>query len=339
MTRLLAFWALLLAAPASTLASAAALRVATFNLKWLTASATESRMAPWRSEEELAAHRRALAAILARDVRADVLCVLEVTSRAALEKLAAEPALRSFGYRVLHLESGDTGTGQDVAFLVRPRVKLDAFGGALVRRFADTLPAVLASGAEARGKKAKGKKPPRARLTKHAVVCLSAPQKLCVMGVHLLAHPDDRGRTARREVQARIAADIVRREIVAQGYLPVVVGDFNDFDPDVEGPEGFAKGDRKVLRLVKDFDPARKGPELFNAAGRIAAPAARFSAYWDKNRNGRREDREPASLIDHVLLDNALAKRLVSVDIPHAAHDGSTSDHWPVIVELAPPAR
>jgi endonuclease/exonuclease/phosphatase family metal-dependent hydrolase len=156
------------------------------------------------------------------------------------------------------------------------------------------------------------------------------------MGVHLLAHPDDRGRTARREVQARIAADIARREIADKGYRTVVMGDFNDFDPDVEGPEGFPRGDRNVLRLVKDFDPARKGPELFNAAGRIAAPAARFSAYWDKNRNGRREDREPVSLIDHILLDNALSRRLVKVDIPHAAHDGTTSDHWPVIVELAP---
>lgn len=305
-------------------AAARTLRIASFNLEWLTAAADETRMAPWKNEAQLRNHRRDLARILAEDVRADILCVLEATSRAALDKLAAEPALRKSGYRVLHLESGDTGTGQDVAFLVR--IPLDKFAGAEIRRFADTLAAPVR-------RKARGKKAARARLTKHAVVCLtSAELKVCVMGLHLLAHPDDKGRTARREIQARIAANLIRAEIVAKGYAPIVLGDLNDFDSAVAVPPGY-RGKSKVLGILKDFDPARQGPELFNAAERIPE-SARYSAYWDKNKNDRPDEGEPRSLLDHVLLDKALSKRVVKAEILHNSHDGSVSDHWPVVVEL-----
>jgi endonuclease/exonuclease/phosphatase family metal-dependent hydrolase len=304
---------------------AATLRLAAFNMKWLTATATETRMAPWKDEADLAAHRRALAEILAESVRADVLCVVEVTSRAALEKLTHEPALRKSGYRVLHVESEDTGTGQDVAFLVKPGVRIEAIDGLPIRRFEDTL----------RGRPGGMKRndPRRARLTKHAVVCLAEP-KICLMGLHLLAHPDDRGRTARRETQARIAADLIRAEIVARGYAPIVLGDFNDFDPDMEGPSEYKDKKRRVLATLKDFDPSRPGQELFNAAGRVEPPEDRWSVFWDKNRDGKKQAGEPVSLMDHILLDRSLSGRVVKAEILHAAHDGSVSDHWPVVVEI-----
>jgi endonuclease/exonuclease/phosphatase family metal-dependent hydrolase len=302
-------------------AAARTLRIASFNLEWLTATADETRMAPWKNEARLRDHRRDLARILAEDVRADIVCVLEVTSRAALDKLASEPALRKSGYRALHLESGDTGTGQDVAFLVR--VPLDRFAGAEIRRFADTL-----------AQAPRGKKRPRARLTKHAVVCLtSADLKVCVMGLHLLAHPDDKGRTARREIQARIAAGLIRTEIVAKGYLPIVLGDFNDFDPEVALPPAY-RGKSRVLGTLKDFDPARRGVEMFNFAEGIPVEN-RYSAYWDKNKNDKWDGEEPASLIDHILVDKALSNRVAKAEILHGSHDGSVSDHWPVVVEIS----
>ncbi len=320
-----------LALPFTPAAALRPLRIASFNLEWLTATATESRMAPWKNEDQLSAHRQALAKILAKAVNADIICVLEVTSHAALDKLAAEPALRKSGYRVLHLESGDTGTGQDVAFLVR--VPLDKFNGAEIRRFTDTL--VQTSPSPGRKMKGSGKKEARARLTKHAVVCLTSGQlKLCVMGIHLLAHPDDRRRTARREIQARIAANLIRTEIVAKGYTPIIVGDFNDFDPDVSHDSVTLKKERRVIGLIKNFDPTRKGPELLNFAERIQPESERYSAYWDKNKNDKRDVGEPISLIDHILVDNSLSTRLVKAEILHGSHDGSVSDHWPVVVEI-----
>lgn len=301
------------------------LRIATFNLKWLTATATETRMAPWEDEDHLAEHRRALARIIA-DTKADILAVQEVTSRVALEKLAAEPALASLKYRVLHIESEDNGTGQDVAFLITPRVRLDTIDNSVIRRFADTLagrPADL-----------NRRDPRKQRLTKHALVCFSKPLKACVLGVHLLAHPDDRGRTARREAQALITADIVRKEVAARRYSAIVLGDFNDFDTEVGGPSAYATKKRHVLRIVKDFDTTRTGPELFNAALFINPESRRYSAFWDRNKNGVRDARDPHSLIDHILVDKSLQKRVTRVDILHGTHDGTVSDHWPVVVDI-----
>lgn len=300
------------------------LRIATFNLKWLTERASETRMAPWKSEEELDAHRRALADILAK-VDADIVCVQEVTTRAALEHLAAEPALRLFRYRVLHVESEDKGTGQDVAFLVAPHVRLNASAGAAIRRFADTLA----------GRPATPRSDPRRqRLTKHALICLESP-RVCLLGLHLLAHPDHPGRTAQRETQARIAAHIVRTEIAAKGYAPIVLGDLNDFDPDVPGTPEAGNRTRRTLALIKNYDTTRPGNELFNTARRIEPAEARYASWWDRNRNRRRDSTDPVSLVDHILLDHTLERRVRTVGIRHDLHDGSVSDHWPVVVEIS----
>ena len=306
--------------------SAAPLRIATFNLKWLTETARETRMAPWKTEAELAAHRRGLAVAIAA-LHADIVGVQEVTTRGALEQLAAEPALAPFRYRVLHVESEDRGTGQDVAFLVSPRVRLDTVNGLAIRRFADTL-----AGRPARMDRGDAR---RQRLTKHAVVCFSAPTRACVLGLHFLAHPDDRGRTGKRETQARIAAHIVRTEIVAKGYAPIVLGDFNDFDPDVPGTPEQGQSRRRVLGLVKDYDTARRGPELFNVAKRVDPAEARYASWWDKNRNDRRDATDPVSLIDHILVDRSLKNRIVAAAIRHDVHDGTLSDHWPVVVDIS----
>lgn len=305
--------------------SAQPLRIATFNVKWLTASAAETRMAPWKDDAQLVRHRRDLARVIAA-LRADALCLQEVTSRRALEMLAAEPALEAMKYRVLHIESEDRGTGQDVAFLVSPRIRLDTLEGHLIRRFADTL--------SGRPSDMKRNDPRRQRLTKHALICFSRPDKICLLGLHLLAHPDDRGRLAKRETQARIAAHIVRTEVVARGYTPIVLGDINDFDPDAGGPSTYRLKQRSVFRILKDFDAARAGTELMNAA-KLLPPAERYSAWWDKNRNGARDTTDPVSLIDHILVDQSLTRKM-RTEIRHDLHDGTLSDHWPVVVEISP---
>ncbi len=306
---------------------ASSLRIATFNVYWLTANAEESRLAPWTSEEELAVHRRNIARILAEHVQADLVTLQEVTSRAALEKLLEEPALRDMGYRLFHVESADTFTGQDVAFLVGPRIRLDPLEGDTIARFADTLPGRPAG--------VPRDDPRRQRLTKHAMVCVREPGPgICLLGVHLLAGPDDSARMARRETQARIITHLVRTEILPRGYAPIVLGDFNARDPDVPGTRGYGQEHRQAMRIIKDYDPDRPGNEMFNGVKRKAPSLPRHSAYWDRNRNGRWDEGEPVSLIDHILLDSTLAGRVVRVEILHEAHDGSVSDHWPVVVEI-----
>jgi len=260
----------------------------------------ENRKDPWNDEASLEKHRGDLARILIENVHADVVCVLESTSEFALKKLVAEPGLKSMGYRIYHLESEDVATGQDVAFLAR--VPLDRIAGKEINDF---------------------RQEPRDPLTKRAIVYLTSGKlKLGILGMHLLAHPDDAGRNRKRAKQAIVATSLIREEIVARGYTPVVLGDLNDFD------------NRKVIRVLKDFNRKQPGDELFNAAEKIQPPAERYSSYWDLNKNGMWDKEEPTSLIDHILLDNSLSTHLLKAEILHVPKDGSVSDHWPVVVEL-----
>ncbi len=291
--------------------AAAPLRIATFNLEWLVTTANENNMSPWKNEEDLEKHRRNLAQILAENVHADIVCVLESTSKRALEKLVSEPALSPMHYRIYHLESEDFATGQDVAFLAR--VPLDRIAGRDINDF-----------------RGRGKDP----LTKRAIIYLTSGKlKLGILGMHLLAHPDDARRTRRRISQASAASRLVRDEIVARGYTPIVLGDLNDFDSDIQGGEGYSKR-RRVIHILKDFDWKKSGDELFNSAERIQSLSERYSAYWDLNKNGIRDRDEPLSLMDHILIDRSLSARLMKAEILHEPKDGSVSDHWPVVVEL-----
>ena len=236
--------------------AATPLRIASFNLEWLTASVNENDRAPWPNEAALEKHRKGLAHILAAEVHADVVCVLESTSRVALEKLNAEPELKPLHYRVYHLESKDDALGQDVAFMVR--IPLDRVSGKEVNDFRNES---------------------HDPLTKRAVIFLTVGKlKIGLLGMHLLAHPDDAKRNRKRRAQAMAATRIIRDEIVSRGYAPIVLGDLNDFDPDVKTESNNFPRD-KVLHILKDFDRKKPGDELINAAGHIEPMSERYSAY------------------------------------------------------------
>jgi exonuclease III len=91
-----------------------------------------------------------------------------------------------------------------------------------------------------------------------------------------------------------------------------------------------------VVAIIRDTDTTRAGPELFNASSRVSPESNRWSAWWDKDRNDVRDSMDAVSLIDHILIDKALEKRVTRVEIRHDLHGGEASDHWPVVVELAP---
>ena len=308
----------------------APLRLASFNVKWMTASSHETRLAPWRNEVDLSNHRHEVATVLAETVKADIVCLLEVTSRLALEKLVAEPALKKMGYNLYHLESEDTGTGQDIVFL--SRVPLDRVQGQEITRFSRS--SISEPFPPGTPKSRVHQKNLKANLSKNAIIYLTyGKTKLGILGLHLLAHPDDVERTLRRTLQAKIAADLIREEIIRRGYIPIVLGDLNDFDPTLETAAGFPDPSRQVLNSLKDFDPSRPGQELFNMADSIQPLSHRFSCYWDKNRNGMMDSGDSLSMLDHILLDRSLSNKVLKAEILHA-HDGTVSDHWPLVVEL-----
>ena len=171
-------------------------------------------------------------------------------------------------------------------------------------------------------------------LQRHAVACFTVcGRKIGVLGLHLKSNPSDVGSNAQRTAETRIARDVIRREIVARGYLPIVMGDLNDYDPDVPMADAGRKTLTTVVRDLKDYDADRAGPELVNAATFMPRVADRWTSHWDFNENGAADPEDVFTMIDHVLLHEDLAPAVTRAFVCHAT-GADISDHFPVVVDL-----
>ncbi|MDX1531195.1 MAG: endonuclease/exonuclease/phosphatase family protein, partial [Rhodothermales bacterium] len=215
----------------------AGLRIATLNAEFLFDGLGSEGQAsfPWQGDPAAArVHRDSLARVI-RLLDADVLMLQEVENREALQMLIDE-SLSDLGYEAHFVQGKDTFTGQDVALL--SRVPVEEVGRTDER-------APVGTSRQDYGVS----KNMWARLSLDGV-----PTTL--IGVHFLARPDDLERRPRREAQAEVIRRLVEQEHAA-GRAVAVLGDFNDFDPDVPDRAGSAPI-TDVLEIVKEAGP---GPE------------------------------------------------------------------------------
>merc|ERR1712203_1158798 len=86
----------------------------------------------------------------------------------------------------------------------------------------------------------------------------------------------------KREAQARVVKGIIR-DALSSGNHVVVMGDLNDFDPDVPDISGQVPLSA-VLRMLKDVD-GDGTPDLWNVLEAVPL-TERFSSWWDRNHDG-----------------------------------------------------
>lgn len=324
-------------------------RIVCFNAENLAVAGDQPRLSRFRFAPARRRHVERIAAVI-ETLAPDILVMPEVVSAAGVEAVVA--VVREKGmpdFRGWHVDGSDAYSGFDVAIF--SRLEPDEVDG---RRIAIHVPA-RRSAREAKadaGERAdeaedawlrqaytftddRGvERREEAVLQRHALAYFTVcGRKVAVLGLHLKSNPDDPGSNAQRAAETRIVRDIVRRKIVAKGYLPVVLGDLNDYDPDVPMADGRRQTRTTVLRDLKDFDPDRPGAELFNAAAFIPRVADRFSSHWDVNENGGPDGDDVFTLIDHVLLPRELEPAVRRAFICHAI-DLDVSDHFPVVVDL-----
>ncbi|NIM08043.1 MAG: hypothetical protein GTO53_02520 [Planctomycetales bacterium] len=324
------------AAPAATPPAGSRLRIVTFNAQCLAAPDTRDTRLP-RFRWEIARRRHVeQVAHLVEVLEPDVLALQEVTSQPAidllLQVLAAKGLDRYAGY---HAESQDKFAGFDIAFV--SRFKPDLVGGQPLRMLSspsgDTTWRESFSFTDENGREVRRD----TALTRHALFYFDVHGlKLGLLGLHLKADPSDAYSNARRTAEARIAQRIIQQEIVARGYKPIVLGDLNDYDPDVPDRDSRRSTKTNVLKLLKDYDPGQVGDELVNAAERIVRVADRFTSHWDINENSTSDDGDVFTMIDHILLHQSLAPKIRRTFVCRLS-DLKTSDHWPVVVDLKLP--
>ena len=313
------------------------LRIVTFNVQCLAAPGTRaSRIQRFRWNTARRGHLERVASVI-ETLDPDVINLVEVTSVEAVETLVQilhEKGLDE--YRGYHVESFDSFTGFDVALITK--FEPDVIDGASIRcvfspkeerEWREDFSFRDADG-DLRQLSASIRRNSLYFITVHGY-------KLGFLGLHLKSNPSDAYSNGLRTAESIVAQRIIRREIVGRGYLPIVLGDLNDYDPDIPDRDPNRETVTGVMANLKDYDPSFPGPELVNVTERILRQADRYSCHWDRNENGVTDSDDVLTMIDHVLIAKELMPSVRRAFVSRCT-DLKTSDHWPVVVDLDLPS-
>ena len=158
---------------------------------------------------------------------------------------------------------------------------------------------------------------------------------IAFIATHLLAIPTDSTRCAQREAQASVLQNIIF-SYISKDYEIIMLGDFNDYDAEVLDING-NKPTSRVLDILKGNQGELSGLyTLYNVAEEIVQNE-RYSDWWDSDNNCNTSSQKDFSMIDHVLVTDAIRKNIADVYIYHGYNEYCgkyNSDHFPVVVDL-----
>ncbi len=311
------------------------LRIVTFNAEILTAPGVRAgQLQRYRFDYARGKHIERVADLI-ETLRPDILNLAEATSKEAIDQIVAilhEKGLSD--YRGYHVESNDSFTGMDISCI--SRFEPDVIDGEQIRTYFSNADDPTWRQAFTFEEDGKTKTQTTSISRNGAYFFTIAGHKLGFLGLHLKSNPDDNYSNGRRTGEAAVAQRILRGEITSRGYLPVVLGDLNDYDADVPDADDSRSTKTNVLRDLKDFDSAQPGPELVNAASLIPRVADRYTSHWDWNENGADDPGDVYTMIDHILLPKELMPYVKRAFICRTV-GLETSDHFPVVVDLLLP--
>lgn len=327
-----------IAAPPAVAQQPTPLRIVSFNAEILNAPGVQAgQLERYRFDFARRQHHERVADVI-EVLRPDILNLAETTSRESVDLLIEilhEKGLTDYhGY---HVECHDSYTGMDVALITR--LEPDQVDGKAIRTIYSEADDPTWRQAYSYTGRHGDRETSSASITRNAVYYFTvAGYKLGFLGLHLKSNPSDEYSNARRTAEAEVARRIIRGEIVSRGYMPIVLGDLNDYDPDVPDRDDTRSTVTQVLARIKDYDSETPGPELVNAASRIPRVADRYTSHWDWNENGARDPQDVFTMIDHILLPQPLMPYLQRAFIARCV-TLETSDHFPVVVDLALPPK
>jgi len=319
-----------------------ALRIVAFNTQCLAAPDTDdSLLRRYRWETARRAHIERVADVI-ETLQPDVMALLEVTSKPSVDLLIE--ILKEKGldqYRAYHIESKDRFTGFDVAFV--SRFEADLIDGEPIRNFYSPQGDMTWREPYAFTNEKNERVEREAALIRHSVLHITVDdRKLGLLGLHLKADPSDDYSNARRTAEVQIARRIIQKEIVARGYTPIVLGDLNDYDPDVPDRDPARSTKTRVIKQLKDYDDDAgddaAGDELVNVAAHIKRIADRYTSHWDLNENAVADEGDVYTMIDHILVHKSLSRGIQRAFVCRLT-DLKTSDHWPLVVDLLLPSK
>lgn len=338
MTRYLTTGLALLASVCCHAADTLPVRLVTFNAEILTAPRVRAgQLNKFRFDYARNAHLERVAGVI-EVLNPDLLNLVEVTSVEAVDRLVEILHEKGMtGYRGYHIESSDEFSGMDVGVITR--LPLDEVDGRMIRTIYSPEEDPTWRQAYSFTGYSGDQIQRTTSLTRNSLYFATLNGwKLGFLGLHLKSNPSDEYSNARRTAEATLVRRVIHGEILGKGYTPLVLGDLNDYDPDVPDRDESRSTATSVIKDIKDYDPETPGDELVNAATKIVRQADRYTSHWDWNENGAADGDDVFTMIDHVLLPKALMPHVTRVFIARCV-SLDTSDHFPIVVDLElPPA-
>lgn len=268
---------------------------------------------PWKgSPVEAAEHMEEIAGVIIQ-ANPDIVALIELEGQPALEQLNND-FLAGRGYVPYFIQGKDTFTGQDIGLLTR----IDPVGDKVDRTdLAGESGGVMKS------------------VSKNLFASFDANGiRFTLIALHFLANPNSESRRLDREAQA----DAIRQLAAAQraaGAEIVVLGDFNDYDPDDDSRDhNDSMPISNVLRIIKGMGTFSTDDDLVNVA-RFIPKATRFTSHFDQDDDDHVDEPHELTSIDHILISQPLAEKVDFAAIPHEHDPTEVSDHFPVVVRFA----
>ncbi|KAJ0403141.1 hypothetical protein ATCC90586_005569 [Pythium insidiosum] len=303
------------------------LKFATYNAEFLFLVGYGQLQCPgsdckWTTVSEAQSHVKQIAKNIV-SINADIVQLNEVEDCAVLRMLVAEiAALGDNSYRPYLVRGEDASTGQNSALITRIDPAEDLYHSDVKVE----LP-VENSKCPPASKFSKSKGVSKHFRTSFNVEGFSKP--ITLIGAHLLANPQHKGRCYEREGQATVLSGLAT-DALEQDHHVIMSGDFNDFS--------LSATDKNDNRPISNALGIMEGPGFVNA-GKFAAKAQRYTQWWDKNKDCVFEPTE-VSTLDHVILSETLTSSVKSVeyrtDLYEVSCGGFNSDHFPITVTFEP---
>lgn len=300
------------------------LRLVQYNAEWLFVDYYSAMNCPgtsctWVNQSEALTHMDYVANVVS-NLNPDIINICEVEGCDELTMLRDK--LNDTSYTPYLKKGTDTSTGQNVGMLTRIDPAKDLYR-------VETKVAYPIAGSKCGYTGTGG----TSGVSKHFITEFDINgYQIAFISAHLLAVPTDPTRCAEREAQASVLHDVIYNYI-STGYEVILLGDFNDYDAEIPDLNG-NKPTSMVLDILKGHNSGKY--ELYSA-GEQVKQEDRYSDWWDSDSNCATSSQKDYSLIDHILMTDAMRLVIADVFIYHGYDEFCgkyNSDHYPVVVDF-----
>jgi exonuclease III len=303
------------------------LRLVQYNVEWLFIDYYSPMNCPgtgctWVNQSEAETHMNYVTNVV-KKLNPDIINFCEIEGCDELNIL--KDKLNDTYYRPYLKKGTDTSTGQNVGMLTRVDPVVDLYR--TEQKYSYPIPGSKCGYTGVTS---------TSGVSKHYITeFMLNGYNIAFIAAHLIAIPTDSSRCAQREAQASVL-QITINTYINKGYEVIMLGDFNDYDAEVLDVNN-NKPTSRVLDILKGNDGDLAGLyTLYNVAEEIQQKE-RFSDWWDSDSNCNTASQSDYSMIDHVLVTDAIRHNILDVFIYHGYDEYCgkyNSDHYPVVIDF-----